>query len=422
MRSRPWLVPLVVLAGCKRHPGPASSDAGSPVVEKEPVPVVTTAPDKLEVVATAQGLFSPTLRVFGTHVWLTSDGKDDLLADRDGPIAKTPPLLARLDFTGGLAAPGRGIDIVGVYPHLFALYALHGATRNAPIHAMAWTYQPVADKSGTWTKTKPLDLRFYPKAWLAFGDSALIVDSAADRSSNTGFSPSLYERKKAGSWAIRVAPDGTVADYPLGVGRELVAWSAAADARSLVLLAGTKPDDGGLGLIGVQSLRIDESMEPHRTELATGAQSADAAGARVRVHGRRTLVVPPTSSSRAAPWSPDLQTLFAVDEQGASKPIRMPIPAGETDCWVVDADFGGDDVFVLRTCDANRRSKELLRFRGAWQQIALPNFNNGTCTPDAFVLRQPDDLWVTAHCGMASTFSGTVLLRRGHPQTLVEVP
>jgi len=54
---------LLALVGCKRHPAPALSDAGSPVVVKEPLtPVVKIAPDKLEIIATAKGLFEPRLK------------------------------------------------------------------------------------------------------------------------------------------------------------------------------------------------------------------------------------------------------------------------------------------------------------------------------------------------------------------------
>lgn len=95
---------------------------------------------------------------------------------------------------------------------------------------------------------------------------------------------------------------------------------------------------------------------------------------------------------------------------------RRPVPA--------PPDAGSPvEIFVLRTCDPYRRSKpqDLLRLRGTWAQIAFPKFNESPCAPDAFALRQPDDLWVSARCGPASTLSTTVLLRRGHPQTLVEV-
>lgn len=442
---------LLAASGCKRSTPPAP-DAGG-VARAMPAPEATTdgaardavdaaprpaVPDSFEVVAVGSSYGSKILWVqaLGTRVWLSARNLD-AFAEGDGPLAKGPDILAKLPYEPGV----HRMDVVGRYPHLYALRTKKVEGRADSPEPTLFVYQAEQEGPGTWRRAKPLERDWAPYAFVAYREGALLMWSSIEMNS----APFLT-RGETGTSLVYLAPDGSVSDPKLDVPRDFLAWSAASDGESLTLLGttvvpaktkGEDPEPRGLHVVRITK------QGARRTQVQTTTDDTpwlEAYFTGVRERGGVALVMPP-SRTLAPWWTPSPLALVLVGADGKRQPR---VVAGDESCSVVTAQHVGDVIYAIRRCLGDG-SEEVVRVGpdGRTERIALPRLakedgggfrvarptDKGAigCTPAEIVVREPDDVWVSGRCGAPPEGSSDgpsvpILLRRGRAQPPVVLP
>lgn len=466
---------MACVAGCKKTPAPSSApdapasaqvsvtaepaprlsgpnDAGSrfpvkprapdaaapPPVATTPLPALPLATDALEVVAVGKSFNSKILwlQQIGSRVWLSGVNLD-AYADGDGPLVKGPDLLAKLPYKPGV----HDMRVVGAYPHLFVMRTKRVEGRMESPEPTLFVYAAEPGGPGTWTQAKPLGMSWYPLAFLAYREGALVVTGQVEGNA----APSYFPPGPGTSFAY-LAPDGSISDPKLDLHPYFLAWGASSDL-STVTLIGTlatppKAKDEMHGISGIHLARITRQGTKLVAVQRSLGVAQDAYGSHVHETGSAVLVVPPASPWMGEEgWKPDPLTVFVVT---GDKPRARRISGNES-CAIVDAQLAGDVVYAVRRCYAENVLDEVVRVGadGKTEKLALPRLvkreGGGfrvaatsaekakafACAASSLVVRAPDDVWVTARCGDGGAWDSPaipVVLRRGRPQEPVVLP
>jgi hypothetical protein len=420
------IVGILAVAACKKPapPGPAivAIDAAAPVdaasVSASVAAVTSAAPplaipvasDKLEPIALPKHPGSKLiwLKRIGDRMWLSGTNLD-AFSDGDGPMAKGTDPFAKLDYKPGT----HSLQVVGSYPHLFVLRTKRAAYRWESAEPAIFAY---AADTGVWTQAKPLPFTIYPHAFMAYRDGALLVTSGIQYNARPGYI-GPEDRTKV----TFVGPDGAVSDAKISIPPMFQAFGGASDAEHGALLGvvGTKAtkdsdDPTGYDFFGAHVVHFDKDGNAKSTQL-TKANWSTLSLYRVAIkeHGGRAIVNPGGGMKEEIGW-PNNTNVYVVDESG--KAIAHEMAKG--DCQVYDADAVGDAIYAVTRCFSDEGGNVLLRRTGAKvEKIAFPAVAGGECHPESLVVRDPDDLWVTATCK-----NGPTIFRRGRPQEPLTLP
>ncbi|AKU94410.1 hypothetical protein AKJ09_01074 [Labilithrix luteola] len=417
---------------------PPRPDAGAPPVAAStplaPLPLVS---DGLELVAIGTTFNSKILwlQEIGDRVWLSARNLD-AYAEGDGALVKGPDLLAKFPYKPGV----HNMQVVGAYPHLFALRTKSVNGRMESPEPTLFVYHPEAAGPGAWQEAKPLGMDWYPLGFLAYREGALIVSGQIMWNANPYYSPPA-----PGTSLTYLAPDGSLSDAGVSLHPHFLGWTASSD-RSTLTLVGTiatppKGDDPMFGYSGIHVARITKEgtkMIPIQRDFG---MSVDAYSVNVHETGSAALVVPPGSAFTAEGWKPDVLTTFILN---GDKPQPRKV-AGNESCSLTTARLAGDTVYAIRRCYTQTIQEELVRVGPDGKTLKLPmprlvkkaggGFRAATsdaekakafaCIPTSIVLRGQDDLWVAGKCGDGGAFDGPaipIVLRRGRPQEPVTIP
>lgn len=427
-------------AGSKFPIRPRELDASAaPVVAASPLPVLPVASDTLEVVAIGRSFNSKILwlQELGSRVWLSGVNLD-AYADGDGALVKGPDLLAKFPYQQGV----HDMRVVGAYPHLYAMRTKHVNGRMESPEPTLFVYAPEAGGPGTWAQAKPLGISWYPIAFLAHREGALVVTGQVE-----GNAAPYYSPPGPGTSFTYLAPDGSLSDPKLGVHPLFMAWGASSDRSTLSLIGtiATPPKanakDEGYGISGIHVARVSGDGAKLVAVQRNLGVSFDAYGAHVHEAGGTVLVVPSPSPYMEEGWKPDPLTVFLVTDD-KPRPRRI---AGNESCALVDAHLVGDVVYAIRRCFSETMLEDVVRVAadGKTEKLALPRLvkkegggfrvaatpaekaKGFACAAVSMVVRAPDDVWVTGKCGEGGAYDSPaipVVLRRGRPQEPVLLP
>jgi len=431
--------PLPSDAGSHIRPGD-DADRSKPPPGAVAPPPLPLASDALELVAIGTSTASRVLwlQTLGSRVWLSARNLD-AFAEADGALRKGPDILAKFPYKPG----EHSMQVVGAYPKLFGLRTKNVNGRLESPEPTLFVYKAEDGGPGTWTQGKPLGMSWYPHAFVAYREGALVVTSQIQLNSAPGYYPPT-----PGTSLTYLAPDGTLSDPKLDVHPHFMAWGAAAEGSTLTLI-GTVAipppkhlKDEGFGASGANLLRITPDgakRVPLQTSIGMALETYHS---KVHEMGGRAIAVPPASLTASEGWKPNGLTVFLVD---GDKPRARTI-GGNDMCTVVDAHHAGDVVYAVRRCYGEAMFEDVVRVNadGKTEKLALPRLvkkagggfraastdaekkSGSPCSPLSLVVRAPDDVWVTASCGGDQSSSGaggiSVVLRRGRPQEPVVLP
>jgi hypothetical protein len=402
--------------------GATAGDAGAGSTAAPP-PEITTG--SLELVAVGRGPSSKIvwLRAFGDRVWLSGTNVD-AYADDAGPLEKARDLLDGLPYAGAVDR----LFVTGRYPNLYAVRARTAAQFGSIPELAAFVRV-----GQVWTPAGRLRAKGIPKAFVPWGDGALVVHSSVDASSQAGTQPG-----EIGTVFERIGPDGAVTAPDLGVDRVFLTWSASSDGTTLSLL-GTRGDDrgGARGLVLLRGKR-GAPLTGH-TLLPVRITGLEWPGSSVHEDGTNALVLPPHSLTAYVDWRP-AGTVFQVTDAVEPRGVPVSGPGGPL-CYVRSAVTLGEELYVARECIGAEVATALLRLsRGAAPvAIPLPSIAAGAggrfakaaskgglpCFARSLVVRGRDDVFVEARCGATSATDGEgvpAVFRRGRAQTPIELP
>lgn len=406
------------------HGGDAGADAhGAEARDAGPPAEITTA--SLELVAVGRGPSSKLvwLRAFGDRIWL-SGANVDAYADDAGPLEKARDLLEGLPYAGAVDR----LFVTGRYPNLYAIRARTAAQFGSIPELAAFVRV-----GQVWTPAGRLRAHGFPKAFVPWGDGALVVHSIVDASSQAGTRPG-----DTGTVFELIGPDGAVSAPDLGVDRVFLTWSASSDGSTLSLL-GTRGDDrgGARGLVVLRGKR-GAPLTAH-TLLPVRITGLEWPGSSVHEDGSTALVSPPRSLTAYADWRP-AGTVFRVTDGVEQRVVPVSGSQGPL-CYVASAAALGDDLYVARECIGAEVPTALLRMSpgatpraiplpsiaaGAGGRFAKAAGNGGLpCFARSIVRRGPDDVFVEARCGTTSATDGAgipAVFRRGRPQVPIDLP
>lgn len=441
---------LLVLAACKKPPAPApaaqasaepvalasasasTSATGSVAVAPSasapkslpPLPVATEA---FELVAVGKGWGSRILwlQEAGRAVWLSGNGLD-ALAEGDGPLAQIPDPLAKLPYKPGI----HRLQTVGAWPKLFVL-------RTKNVNGRLESPDPTVflrGEDGSFRQAKPVGIGWYPHAFVAYRDGAMLVTGQIQINAAP-----YYSESEPGTRLIHVNAAGEVSDPKLDVPRAFMAWDASAGGDTLSLL-GTigvaKKDDMEVGK-GIYLLRLRPSGKALIPIQKSNENGMESYFVHVVEHGGRALVTAPPSLTAEGTmgWKPSIRTAFFVD--AADKVHARTVP-GDENCKLVKAGFFGDVALFRRDClgseafvrvDADGKAARialpsLAKKEGGGFRVAKEKESGLACMPVRFVAREPDDLWIQARCGATDDDAAAVpaVFRRGHAQEPIVLP
>jgi hypothetical protein len=414
-------------------PGPAPTGASLPTT-------LPAAPDELGVVAIGRTYGSRILwaHAIGSRFWLSARNLD-AFADGDGALAKGPDLLAKLPYKPGV----HRMDVVGAWPHLFAMRVKNVNGRMESPEATAFVYHAEDGGPGTWTQAAALPDDMFPDAFFAYRDGAVEMRSQIERNAGPFYSP-----ERAGTTFTFIGPDGKVSPLDLHLPRTFMAWDAASDGSAVALVgtiaaaAKTKDDIPSGSGVHVLLAGPDGAVARAQVERTTDATTwLELYATQVRARGGVALEIPARqtgddSAKRAL-------TAWLVGSDG--KPHARAF-AGNEWCRLAQAEHVGDVVYAIRDCFGEHAERDVVRLGpdGKTQRIALPRIAgtkgggfhvataaDGTkvlgCGPTWLSVRDPDDLWVVAKCGGDAEPwdqgpAVPILLRRGHAQAALEIP
>lgn len=417
----------------------ASAPAAHAVADAGPLAPLALASDAMEVVAIGKSTASRVLWLndIGSRVWL-SGRNVDAFAEGDGPLVKGRDLLEKLPYKPGV----HSMRIVGKYPHLFVLRTKNVNGRMESPEPTVFIYAAEENGPGTWREAKPLKMSWYPHAFVAFRDGAMLVTGMIEMNGGP-----YYRAGDEGTTLTFVGPDGTVSDPKLGVHPHFMSWGASSDGTNLTLIGTValppKGKDEGWGASGANIFRITPTGNKRVAIQQNLGMAMEMYSSHVSERGGKALVMPPGTSMLTVEegWRPNPRTLFVVEDD---KPKARTI-AGNENCYVRGAHLAGDDIYALRTCIEGEMSEELVRLDAAGKtvKLAVPSIVKGeggykiaktdaekkkaiACVPKEIVVRGSDDVWAWALCGGGEVWrpegSVPIVLRRGRPQEPIVLP
>lgn len=414
-------------------------DASAPPGASEPPPI-PLASDKLEVVALGRTYNSRILwaQAVGKRFWL-SGLNVDAFADGDGPLVKGPDILAKLPYKPGV----HSMHVVGAWPRLYALRTKNVEGRMESPEPTLFVYHS-DDGPGTWTEAKPLGMSWFPHAFVAWGEGAVVMTSAIQFNAGPYLSPG-----EVATSLSYLAPDGSVSDPGLPIPKDFLAWTAESDGTTLSLLGTValpmkKPDEFA-GTSGVHLVRVTKDGAKRtliRSTEGDGTLWLELYRSRVLERGGAALVTPGPHVLTDG-WKPSALSTFSVGEDG--KP-RVRTFSGNEFCSLDSAQPVGAAIYGIRQCFGESGERyDLVRLDagGKTEKVPLPRivknaaggFRVATakekgaieCNPTSIAVREPDDVWVWAKCGGNPAIwdrgpAVPVLLRRGRPQEPIVIP
>jgi len=422
--------------GLAEH-GPVDASAPPGASEPPPIPL---ASDKLEVVALGRTYNSRILwaQAVGKRFWL-SGLNVDAFADGDGPLVKGPDILAKLPYKPGV----HSMHVVGAWPRLYALRTKNVEGRMESPEPTLFVYHS-DDRSGTWTEAKPLGMSWYPHAFVAWGEGAIVMTSAIQFNAGPYLSPG-----EVATSLSYLAPDGSVSDPGLPIPKDFLAWTAESDGTTVSLLGTValptnKPNEFA-GTSGVHLVRLTKDGAKRTLIRPTDGEGTlwpELYKAKVRERGG-AAVVSPGSHVLTSGWTPSSLSTFAV---GADGNPRVRTFNGNEFCSLDHVQPVGDAIYGIRECFGESGERyDLVRLDagGKTEKVPLPRivknaaggFRVATakekgaieCNPTSIAVREPDDVWVWAKCGGNPALwdrgpAVPVLLRRGRPQEPIVIP
>lgn len=418
---------------------PPAADASAPVGARAPAPL-PLASAKLDMVAIGKTYNSRILwaQPIGNRFWL-SGSNVDAYAEGEGPLVKGPDILQNLPYKYGV----HSMRVVGAYPHLYALRTKNVDGRMESPEPTIFVYQ-ADDGAGTWKEAQSLGMSWYPHAFVAWQEGALVMTSAIQYNAGPFLSPG-----ETATSLTYVAPDGSLSVPKLALPRDFMAWTADSDGEVLSLLGTVstpaKSKDELSSASGVHVLRVTKEGIKRAKVQSTGEDTIwlELYWSRVVERGGAALVVPPSSLTTENEWRPSWLSVFVVGDD--AKPVARTI-AGSELCTLKSPARAGDVVYAIRRCYGGDKDLEdvvsigpsgkteklevpaIAKNEGGGFRAAKPGEKGAVgCVPVSITVRGADDVWVTGKCGGGSSWSKSdpavpVLLRRGRPQTPIVIP
>lgn len=459
------LFPVASL-GCKKKPAPAITpvDAGAPAMTaapppsatptverdpdasappphepmKAPAPPLPVAPEKLEIVAIGKSWNSRVLWLsrIGSRVWLSAAGLDAFATENE-PLVKGRDPLEKLPYKPGV----HSMQVVGEWPHLFALRTKNVEGRTESPEAAVFVYAAEDNGPGTWTESKKTGIDWFPHAFLAFREGAILVTGTAERNAAPTYIPDVPNTK-----VVHVARDGSVSEPKLDIPRHFIAWDGSTDGDVLTLV-------GAFGVprktqelefaLGISLLRVGKDGTKSVPIQSGQSFGMTAYSNPVVEHAGRALIAPRMGMimEELELWKPNVRTAFVVGPDNKAAPRVMP---GGDGCYIQNAMLLGDAVYFHRHCyddsvdalvrvEADGKSARIdlpriVKKEGGGFRPAATDKEKSTgfaCIPVSFAAREPDDLWINAKCGVTNAYERPaipVVYRRGRPQEPVVIP
>lgn len=428
-----------------RPPLPAASaaDAGRPHPVAETgaptVPLLPTATERLELVAVGKtyGGRIIAFAALGDRVWLSGRGLD-AFADGDGPLGKGYDLLEKLPYKQGV----HHMEVVGRYPKLFAMRYKEVATRAESPEPTVFVYHAADNAPGTWKESESTGVGWFPHAFAAYKDGAVMVTSQIQRNAGAYYSPS----EGPGTLITFIGPDGKTSTSTMGVHNLFMAWAGSAHGDVLSLLGTTaappKKDESMWTGMGVQLMRIGPEGVKQVAVLPTLDGAVDMYSISTRQSASATTVF--AGSNYNSGWSVNGGTVFVV---GADNQRTARTVAGGDSCAVLSAELVSDQLYAIRRCVGEPIEDQLLVVGpdNKSRLLPLPRIVKSTgtgfraaatdqerakgvaCVPASIVVRPPSDVWVSGQCGVSSVWSRNegalpIVARLGKPQEPIVIP
>ena len=396
------------------------------------------ASDAMELVAIGKSTASRVLWLqdIGGRTWLSARNLD-AFADGDGPLVKGKDPLEKLPYKPGV----HSMRVVGAYPHLFVLRTKDVEGRMESPEPTVFVYTAEERGPGTWKEAKPLGTSWFPNAFIAYRDGALLVTGQIELNGGP-----FYNQSHPGTTLTFVGPDGTVSDPKLGVHPHFMAWSAASDGDTLTLIGTVaippKAKDEDWDASGVNLWRIKGGAGKRIPIQQNLGIAMEMYSARVSERNGKAIAIPPGLVTAEESWRPNAHTVFEVEDDKAKARTFV----GNESCYVKSALPAGDDIYGLRVCYSDGVIEDLVRLRadGKTEKLPLPSLVKDPaggyrvaksdaekkkaigCVVNSIVVRGRDDVWASAFCGGTGEWDGRgsvpIVLRRGRPQEPIVLP
>lgn len=413
-----------------------------PIANAGPLAELPLASDAMELVAIGKSTASRVLWLqdIGGRTWLSARNLD-AFAEGDGPLVKGKDPLEKLPYKPGV----HSMRVVGTYPHLFVLRTKDVDGRMESPEPTVFVYAAEANGPGTWKEAKPLGMSWFPNAFVAYRDGALLVTGQIELNGGP-----FYNQRDPGTTLTFVGPDGSVSDPKLGVHPHFMAWSASSDGDTLTLIgtvaippkAKDGAKDGEWDASGVNLWRIKGGQGKRVPIQQNLGVAMEMYSARVSERNGKAIAIPPGMVTAEESWRPNPRTVFEVEDDKA----KARTFAGNESCYVKRALLAGDDIYGVRVCLTGQNEEELVRLRadGKTEKLSLPSLVKDPaggyrvaktdpekkkalgCVVNTLVVRGNSDVWASAFCGGTGEWDGRgsipIVLRRGRPQEPIVLP
>jgi len=411
----------------------ASTDAGRLASAREtgatPMPVLPVATEHLEIAAIGKSYNSKIIAfaALGDRVWLSGRGLD-AFADGEGPLGKGYDVLEKLPYKQGV----HHMEVVGRYPKLFAMRYKDVESRADSPEPTLFVYHAADNAPGTWTESEPTGIGWFPHAFAAFKDGAVLVTSQIQRNAGAYYTPS----EGPGTLITFVGPDGKVTSSTMGAHNLFMAWdgSAHGDTLSLLGTVAAPPAKGEMfwSGAGMQLVRIGPDGAKQIAIMPKLDSTLDVYSTGTRQSASGTTIFSPSPFNTG--WQPDGRTFYVIGADNQRK--ARTVPGGDA-CSVVTAELVGDQAYVIRRCYTDGVDEQLLLVGpdSKSKLIPMPRIVKAAaggfrpaateqekakgigCAPLGLVVRPPSDLWVRGQCGGVS-----IVARLGKAQEPIAIP
>ena len=402
------------------------------------MPVLPLATEQLEIAAIGKTYNSKIIAfaALGDRVWLSGRGLD-AFADGEGPLGKGYDVLEKLPYKQGV----HHMEVVGRYPKLFAMRYKDVESRADSPEPTLFVYHAADNAPGTWTESEPTGIGWFPHAFAAFKDGAVLVTSQIQRNAGAYYTPS----EGPGTLITFVGPDGKVTTSTMGAHNLFMAWAGSAHGDTLSLL-GTVAAPPAKGETfwsgaGMQLVRIGPDGAKQIAIMPKLDTAIDVYQAGTRQSASGTTVFAPSPENTG--WQPNGRTFYVigVDNQRMARTV-----AGAESCFVATAELVGDQAYVIRRCytegvedhfmvvGPDNKSRlipmpRIVKAPGGFRSaVTEQDKAKGIgCVPASIVVRPPNDVWISGKCGVSSASTWQqgfipIVARLGKAQEPIAIP